>query len=178
MTATLTSLKPEDVADRLKRGLVTLVDIREPDEFARRHVKGALSRPLSAFENAHIKILPGRDVVFTCRSGMRTAANCQRLGAATDGAAFILEGGIDGWAAAGLPVVDDKSAPLEMTRQVQVAAGLLVLLGVGLGVFLHPGFLGIAAFAGAGLTFAGATGFCGMARVLALAPWNARSRAR
>lgn len=176
MTATLTSLKPQDVADRLRRGRATLVDIREPDEFARRHVKGALSRPLSTFESAHLKIEPGRDVVFTCRSGMRTAANCQRLGAAADGEAFILEGGVDGWAAAGLPVVEDRKAPLEIMRQVQIAAGLLVLLGVGLGVFVHPGFLGIAAFVGAGLTFAGATGFCGMARLLALAPWNARSR--
>lgn len=176
MTASLTSLKPQDVADRLTRGLVTLIDIREPDEFARRHVRGALSRPLSAFETAHLKIEPGRDVVFTCRSGMRTAANCERLRASADGDAFILEGGVDAWAAAGLPVVEDKSAPLEMMRQVQIAAGLLVLLGVGLGVTVHPAFLGIAASVGAGLTFAGATGFCGMARLLALAPWNAQVR--
>lgn len=59
-----------------------------------------------------------------------------------------------------------------MMGQVQMAAGLLVLLGVGLGLTVSPLFLGIAAFVGLGLTFAGATGFCGMARLLALAPWN------
>jgi rhodanese-related sulfurtransferase len=173
MTAKLNTLKPQDVADRLTRGRATLVDIREPDEFARRHVKGALSRPLSGFEAAHLKIEPGRDVIFTCRSGMRTAANCDRLYAAVNGEAFILEGGLDGWAAAGLPMIEDTKAPLEMMRQVQIAAGLLVLLGVVLGFTVHPAFFGIAGLVGAGLTFAGITGYCGMARLLALAPWNA-----
>lgn len=174
MTATLTTLTPKALADRLSRRAAVLVDIREPDEFARRHIKGALSRPLSALEAAHLKIEPGRDVVFTCRSGMRTGANCARLADIVDGEAFVLQGGVDGWAAAGLPVETDEKAPLEFMRQVQIAAGSLVVIGVLLGLVVHPGFLGLAAFVGAGLTFAGATGFCGMARLLALAPWNRR----
>jgi rhodanese-related sulfurtransferase len=175
MSASLTPLKPAAVAERLKTGAAVLVDIREADEFGRRHVRGALSRPLSAFEAAHLRIEPGRDVVFTCRSGMRTEANCDRLKAAVDGAAYVLEGGIDGWVAAGLPVEIDRKAPLEIMRQVQMIAGSLVLLGVALGVLVSPGFLILSAFIGAGLTFAGATGFCGMARLLALAPWNRRA---
>lgn len=177
MTATLTRLEPAEVADRLADGRAVLVDIREPDEFRRRHVRGALSRPLSAFEQAHLKIDPGREVVFTCRSGMRTAAVCDRLAAAVSGPAYVLGGGLDAWAAAGLPVATDAKAPLEMMRQVQIAAGLLVLLGVILGDLVHPAFLAISAFVGAGLTFAGVTGFCGMARLLALAPWNRPARA-
>lgn len=176
MPATLTLLKPEVVADRIKFGRAILVDIREPDEFARRHVKGALSRPLTAFDEAHLTIEPGKDVIFTCRSGMRTAASCDRLAKAVDGAAFVLEGGVDGWAAAGFPVVEDKDAPLEIMRQVQIAAGSLVLAGVVLGVMVHPAFFGISALVGAGLTFAGVTGFCAMARLLALAPWNRVAR--
>jgi rhodanese-related sulfurtransferase len=175
--ATLTALKPEVVADRIKFGRAVLVDIREPDEFARRHVKGALSRPLSAFEAAHLKIEAGKEVVFTCKSGMRTGANCERLARAVDGVAFILEGGVDGWAGAGFPVVEDKNAPIEIMRQVQIAAGSLVLVGVALGVLVHPGFFALSAFVGAGLTFAGVTGFCGMARLLALMPWNRAARA-
>ncbi|MCR5877139.1 rhodanese family protein [Phenylobacterium sp. J367] len=175
MTASLTTLTPKDVADRLKAGKAVLVDIREPDEYARRHVQGALSRPLSGFETAHLGLHPDRDVVFTCRSGMRTQANCDRLAARVDGPAYILEGGVDAWSAAGLPVVEDRKAPLEMIRQVQIGAGLLVLTGVALGFLVHPGFFGLSAFVGAGLTFAGATGFCGMAKVLALAPWNRRA---
>jgi len=120
---------------------------------------------------------PGGTLVFTCRSGMRTAANAPRLAEAAGGPAYVLQGGVDAWAAAGLPLEQDRRAPLEMMRQVQIAAGLLVLLGVGLGLTVSPGFLGLAAFVGAGLTVAGATGFCGMARVLALAPWNRPGRA-
>lgn len=172
MTTVLTPLAPAEAEKRLMQRRAVLVDIREPDEFARRHVRGALSRPLSAFEQAHLKIEAGRDVIFTCRTGMRTGANCERLAKAVDGQAFVLEGGVDAWAAAGLPVDEDRKAPLEMMRQVQIAAGLLVLVGLGLGFGLHPAFFAISGFVGAGLTFAGATGYCGMARLLALAPWN------
>lgn len=172
MTNRLIPLAPAEVAARLKDGRAVLIDIREADEFARAHVKGALPRPLSGFEAAHLKVEAGRDVVFTCRTGMRTGANCDRLAASVEGDAFVLEGGLDGWRAAGLPVAENRKAPLEMMRQVQLVAGPLVLLGVGLGLAVHPGFFGLAAFVGAGLTFAGATGFCGMARALASMPWN------
>ncbi len=172
MTAKLTPLSALQVAERLKAGRALLIDIREADEFARRHATGALSRPLSAFESAHLKIEPSKDVIFLCRTGMRTEANCDRLAAAVDGEVFVLQGGLDAWGAAGLPLEEDRKAPLEMMRQVQIAAGLLVLAGVILGFGVHPAFFGLSAFVGAGLTFAGATGFCGMARLLQAAPWN------
>ena len=172
MTAKPTLLHPADVAERLNTGRAVLIDIREPDEFARRRAKGALSRPLSAFAGAALAIEPAKEVIFTCRSGMRTQANGGRLADAVDAQAFILDGGLDAWAAAGLPVDEDRAAPLELMRQVQIAAGLLVLLGVGLGLAVHPGFFAISAFVGTGLAVAGATGFCGMARLLRLAPWN------
>ena len=172
MNTALIPLKPDDVERRLQRRQAVLVDIREADEFARRHVRGALSRPLSGFEQAHLKVDPGKDVVFTCRTGMRTGANCQRLAAVVEGPAYVLEGGVDAWAAAGLPVNEDRKAPLEIQRQVHIAAGALVLAGVALGFTLHPAFYGLSAFVGAGLAFAGVTGFCGMATLLAQAPWN------
>ena len=107
---------------------------------------------------------------------MRTGSNCDRLAACVDGDAFVLQGGLDGWSAAGLPVETDRKAPLEIMRQVQIGAGGLVLAGVALGYLAHPAFFALAGVMGAGLTFAGVTGFCGMAKLLALAPWN-RARA-
>jgi len=175
MTATLTPVDPAIVGQLLGKGKAVLVDIRDADEYARRHIKGALSRPLSDFETAHLKIEPGRDVVFTCRTGMRTGANEARLAAAIDGEAFVLAGGVDAWAAAGLPVVEDRKAPIEIMRQVQICAGLLVLAGAILGATVEPGFVWLSAAIGAGLTFSGVTGFCGMAKLLALAPWNRRA---
>ncbi len=57
-------------------------------------------------------------------------------------------------------------------RQVQIGAGGLTLIGVALGFLVHPGFFGLSAFVGAGLTLAGATGWCGMAMLLRAMPWN------
>jgi rhodanese-related sulfurtransferase len=172
MSQSLIALKPDHVAELLRHDRAVVIDIREPDEFARRHVKGARSRPLSGFDDTALKIGAGQGAVFTCRTGMRTAANAAKLAAAVTGEAFVLEGGLNGWLEAGLPVEDDRKAPLEIMRQVQIAAGLLVLAGVALGLAIHPAFFGISAFVGAGLTFSGATGFCGMARLVALMPWN------
>ena len=59
-----------------------------------------------------------------------------------------------------------------LTSQVRIAAGSLVLLGAVLGFFTHPYFIGLSAFVGAGLMFAGITDTCGMAMVLAKMPWN------
>lgn len=177
MTKTLTPLKPEAVEERVRQGHALLIDIREDDEFARRHIPGALSRPLSRFEAAVLPEMAGTagvagDVIFTCRSGMRTAANADRLAAPVSGNAFVLEGGLDGWDRAGLPVEANRKAPLEMMRQIQIAAGSLVLLGAILGWLVSPPFFALSAFVGAGLVFVGISGFCGMARVLALLPWN------
>ena len=61
---------------------------------------------------------------------------------------------------------------LPVDRQVQLIAGLMVLTGVALGTLIHPWFLAIAAFFGAGLIFAGVTGTCGLALLLMKLPWN------
>ena len=125
MTAILHKLSPQQVRDRIDNGGAVLIDIRETDEFARSHVRGAQSHPLSTWEKAHLNIEPKADVIFTCRSGMRTAGACDRLAARVNGDAFVLDGGLDAWAKAGLPVETNADAPMEIMRQVQIAAGSL-----------------------------------------------------
>src|SRR3546814_12253779 len=109
-----------------------------------------------------------------CRSGARTGANAARLVAATGAPCYVLEGGIDAWRRAGLEVAADRRQPLELMRQVQLAAGGLVLLGVALGFLVGPGLFALSAFVGAGMMLAGATGWCGMARLLRHIPLNLR----
>lgn len=87
----------------------------------------------------------------------------------------MVEGGIQGWKQAGLQTVEDKTQPLPLMRQVQIAAGLLILCGVVLGYSVSDGFFLLSGFVGAGLLFAGVTGFCGMARLLKVMPWNRRT---
>lgn len=171
---TLTPLDPQTAATRLKARQITLIDIREADEHAREHIEGAISMPLSRLEESGLTLEPQRDVVFHCKSGMRTNANCARLAAHVDGNAFVLEGGLDAWKKAGLAVRTDAKAPLELNRQVQITVGGLMLSGVALAVFVDPRFIAIPALLGAGLTWAGLSGWCGMAHLLALAPWNRR----
>jgi hypothetical protein len=61
---------------------------------------------------------------------------------------------------------------MSLERQVRIAAGSLVLLGIVLAWLIHPALLGLSAFVGAGLVFAGVTNTCGMGVLLGLMPWN------
>ncbi|MFV9372643.1 DUF2892 domain-containing protein, partial [Raoultella ornithinolytica] len=54
-------------------------------------------------------------------------------------------------------------------------AGSLALLGVILGYSVSSAFFLLSGFVGAGLILAGVTGFCGMARLLDIMPWNRRT---
>ncbi len=173
MTMSLPRISPEAAADLIKQGAM-LVDIREADEHARLRIPGARNHPVNKLG----QIGDASAVVFHCRSGGRTDANSARLADAAGCDAYLLDGGIEAWRKAGLPVAEDRKAPLEIMRQVQITAGVLILIGVALGFTVAPGFFGLAAFVGAGLTFAGATGWCGMATLLALMPWNRRAVAR
>lgn len=160
-----------DAKKLLTKGQASLVDIRGADEYAREHIEGALSLPLDQLAAGKI---PSEPAIFHCRSGNRTAICDEQLTAATNSDCYILDGGLDAWKANGLPTLIDRSQPLEIMRQVQIAAGLLVLIGILLGTMVAAPFYAIAAFVGAGLTFAGSTGWCGMAKLLGLMPWNRR----
>lgn len=158
-------------AKRLIDAGAALVDIREADERARERIVGTRHFALSRI-NDPINTDGAPAVIFHCRTGSRTAAAAERLASVAGADAYILDGGIEAWKAAGLPVAVDVRQPIEMARQVQIGAGSLVLLGVLLGVLVHPLFYVLAGAVGAGLVFAGLTGTCGMARLLAFAPWN------
>jgi len=165
------TITPHDADKAMAKG-ATLVDIRGPDEHAREHIAGALHVPLDRLED-----LPKVEgpIIFHCKSGMRTQANEAALRAAAGFTpCHILEGGLEGWRSAGLPTRLDRKQPLEIMRQVQLAAGGLVLLGVLLGFLITPALFGLSAFVGAGLMMAGATGWCGMAKLLQAMPWNRR----
>jgi rhodanese-related sulfurtransferase len=169
---TLPNISPMNAQRLIEQGAI-LVDIREADEHARERVPGARHEPLSRL--GLVELGEARTVIFHCRSGARTAANAKRLGGAADCDAYVLEGGIEAWKKAGLPVHADGSQPIEIMRQVQITAGSLVVLGVALGALVAPAFLALSAFVGAGLVFAGVSGWCGMAKLLSRMPWNRRS---
>jgi rhodanese-related sulfurtransferase len=171
----LQAISPQRAAELMRDGAV-LVDIREADEHARERIPSARHHALSRID-AETPLRPGDDaLIFHCRSGARTKNNAPKLaGAASQCETYILEGGLDAWKKAGLPVTLDRKQPIEIMRQVQIGAGSLVLIGVLLGFLVAPGFYALSGFVGAGLLFAGVSGFCGMARLLAVMPWNRRA---
>ncbi len=172
---TLQTITPDRAAELIRNG-ATLVDIRETSEHARENIPGARHHPLSQLNPQTVLHAGDTPVIFHCKSGGRTNMNAKTLAAsAKECEAYLLEGGIEAWKKAGLPVAVDRSQPIDIMRQVQIGAGGLVLLGALLGAFVAPGFYALSGFVGAGLLFAGVTGFCGMSRVLGLMPWNRRA---
>ena len=172
MTA-LKTITPQEAAKLVKEG-ASLIDIRGADEHARERIQGAENWPLDQLAPKSLTNPKGM-IVYHCKTGMRTGANAQKLAEAASCEAFIVEGGLDAWKKSGLPVLADTSQPMEVNRQVQITAGALVLSGVVLGAAVTPAFYLLSAFVGAGLMMAGITGWCGMARLLAVMPWNRRA---
>lgn len=166
-------VSPELLESWLESGDTVLIDVREDFEHASERIGTAHHFALSAFNPNQIRDLHGaKRVVFHCRSGKRSADAASRY--ASEGEeTFHLQGGIEAWKASGRQTLRSASAPrIDVMRQVQIAAGLIVLAGVILGVLVSPWLLGLSAFVGAGLTFAGLTGWCGLAMLLSRMPWN------
>jgi rhodanese-related sulfurtransferase len=173
----LCKINPAEAKALLDSGAAVVIDIRESDEFAREHLAGAHHMPLSGFSAADVPAEAGKIAIFHCASGARTAEAAPRILATAFAEVYQLDQGLAGWKKAGLPTILNRSMPISLQRQVQITAGLMVLTGVILGFTVSPWFFALSGFVGAGLTFAGVSGTCAMARVLAVMPWNRRALA-
>lgn len=173
------ALSPQAAQALMAEG-AQLIDIRSADEYAREHIADALHLPLDGLSASTVLPVSTSVLIFHCRSGQRTRMNAAKLETACGSAearrtVYLLEGGLDAWRAAGLPIVKDTAQPLELQRQVQIVAGSMILLGFVLGIALSPWFHLLSGFVGAGLVFAGVSGFCGLARLLVHMPWNRKT---
>jgi rhodanese-related sulfurtransferase len=160
----------------LRNEALDIVDVREPAEFGALHIIGARNLPLGQLRSVALAPQPGRKLLMVCATGRRSSMACEHVGQQGH-EVYSLAGGLSAWRQAGGAVERGARQVIPLERQVLAIAGFLVLTGVLLSLFVHPWFLGISAFVGAGLMFAGLTGFCGMALLLARAPWNQRSTA-
>jgi rhodanese-related sulfurtransferase len=168
---------PKEVQQWLRIGSAVLIDVREPDEHARERIQGARLLPLSRFDlnQAAAWSKPGQTIALHCRSGRRSADAC-RLAAslASRGTRVVnMTGGIEAWKSESLPVETDTwIAGLSVMRQVQLVIGVGLIAGSVLAWLVHPAFIAVPAFLGAGLTLAGATGTCALAAIIGRMPWN------
>ena len=88
----------------------------------------------------------------------------------------VVDGGTQAWVDAGLPVERGAKSVLPLDRQVQLSVGILIITGVLLSHFVNPNWIWLSGFVGAGLTMAGATGFCPLRNVIAAMPWNQKGK--
>ncbi len=173
------TITPKELSLRLAtQPDLPVIDVRTPVEFDATHVKQAVNFPLDELAPqtliANGELPRDQPVYILCRSGQRATKAAEKFSKEGYENAVVVEGGTLAWIAAGLPVIEGGGKVISLERQVRIGAGSLVLTGVLLGYFIHPGFYGIPAFVGSGLIFAGITDWCGMGLLLAKAPWNKR----
>jgi rhodanese-related sulfurtransferase len=149
-----------------------VIDVREFSEFNSERIADAQLMPLSNFEKHADEIDHTKPVYLMCRSGNRAGKAAEKLAQKGFTDIHVIEGGMLAWRQANLPLVKGESKVWSLERQVRFAAGLLVFLGAVLSLALHPFFIALSAFVGAGLVFAAVTDTCGMAMILARMPWN------
>jgi rhodanese-related sulfurtransferase len=169
------TISPAKLAELCRRGDdVDLIDVRTPVEFRECHLEIARNVPLERLDPVSLMRArngSGRPLYVVCQSGGRGLQACEKLLKAGFTNVVNVEGGTVACIQAGLPVVRGKKT-ISLERQVRIAAGLLVLLGILLAWLVHPAFVGLSAFVGAGLVFSGITDTCGMGMILARMPWN------
>jgi rhodanese-related sulfurtransferase len=165
-----------DALQRLMgRGPVQLLDVRTHGEFAAAHVPGARLVPLDDLNPAAFLRETGPEsgpVYVICQAGTRARKAIEKFRRAGFDDCVLVEGGTQAWIDAGLPVVRGASKALPLMRQVQLTVGAISAAGAALALLVDFHFAIIPLIMGCGLVFAGLTGICGLALLLAKLPWN------
>lgn len=159
----------------LDGGQPDVIDVRTQAEFRGLYLPGTLCAPMHELDADKLRAERAgkidRPLFVLCERGGRSQRAAEQLAQAGVPDVVYVEGGIIACREAGLPVIKGENV-ISIERQVRIIAGALVFSGTVLGVLVHPGFLILPGFIGAGLLFAGITDTCGMAMLLARMPWN------
>lgn len=168
------SITPLELEQLRRSQSVRLLDVRTSAEFHATRVSGAQLVPLDQLDpNAIHALCPnGEPLYILCQSGGRARKAIHKLNCAGINNCFLVDGGIDAWTRSGLPIERGESRVLPLMRQVQITVGLIAGTGAILALTVHPLFAIVPLFISCGLIFAGLTGVCGLALVLAKMPWN------
>lgn len=174
----VTTIRPDQLAERCASRAVDLIDVRTPAEFQEVHATLARNVPLDRLDPAAVtqgrQGSNGEPLYVICRSGSRGRQACEKFLAAGFANVVNVEGGTLAWEACGLPVVRGRKT-ISLERQVRIAAGTLVFVGSVLALTVSPWFALLSAACGLGLVHAGTTDSCLMGMMLAPMPWNRRA---
>jgi rhodanese-related sulfurtransferase len=176
MTSTISMTTPQALDALIKNTqTVELIDVRTPAEYRDCHIASAQNIPLDSLDPKSVmksRKLPLKAPLYIiCQAGNRSLKACEQFHALGFTQIVNIEGGTRAWQKMGLPVIHGQTS-ISIERQVRIAAGSLVLVGALLSVLMHPAFIALSAFVGAGLIFSGITNSCAMAMILTKMPWN------
>lgn len=182
MSNKVTTISPQRLHSVLDEGeKINLIDVRSAAEYRAGHVAGSRLIPLDKLTSETLAANDlyagaGHDetLYLTCESGIRSQQAAERLIDAGYHNLALIEGGVQAWKKAGLPIKRCGNA-IALERQVQIAIGVLLVLKVLFGFTIHELFFAAIPLIGIGLIIAGMTNWCGMARLIAVLPWNQRS---
>ena len=162
-----------DTAAQVAAGSAVLLDVRTTAEAQQAYVPHSIFLPHEILTKERLEDLGLTDkkLVFLCHSGNRAEIAAKRISKVLGNVA-VLKGGIEQWKKDGQTVASTCNAVMPMNRQVLIAAGGMILISLALAALVSPKFLWWTTFVGGGLTFAGISGFCGMAKLLKRMPWN------
>jgi rhodanese-related sulfurtransferase len=148
-----------------------VIDVRDRQEFAAGSeasvcwpVSEINSETLSEFVREQ-KLGPDKTVVLLCARGMRASQAAEKLRALIPNPISVVEGGR-------AALATGRKQPVSIERQVRIAAGSMVLLGIVGSTLVHPALITISAFVACGLVFAGITDWCGLGLLMLKMPWN------
>lgn len=93
-------------ADMQSQGAL-LIDVREPSEYSQAHAPGSTLIPLGQLERRLAELSDHKDkpIALICRSGNRSGQAQEILAKAGFTKAVNVEGGMNAWAKAGLPMM-------------------------------------------------------------------------
>ncbi|MEZ5345410.1 MAG: rhodanese-like domain-containing protein [Pyrinomonadaceae bacterium] len=164
------------LSEKLGSEELDLVDVREHAEYAGGRIEGARLIPLGELEKRHKELDHSKPIYVVCRSGNRSGKAQKKLYELGFTNVVNVAGGFEAWKKEGLPFEKNDRAPWDIERQVRFTAGMLILTGFVLSLIVHPYFIGLSVFVGAGLTFSAVSNTCTMGMILLRMPWNRPGR--
>lgn len=94
----------QEAREMMEQPDIAVVDVRDPHEYESGHVPGAQLLPVKTLMERHNELPKGKQIIFVCGVGQRSALACEMAAALGYSGLYNLEGGTEAWKKAGLPV--------------------------------------------------------------------------
>ena len=163
----------EKLNNPIKEKKIVCVDVRTEGEHDAVRIPNTRNIPIDQLKNHIAELKKYGEVYVYCASGNRSQIACEILEKYGLENYYDVEGGLNAWKTAKLPVVGNHKKRIPIMRQVLIVAGTVVLAGlICKTIFNNELFLLLPLAISIGFLYAGFSGNCLMTKILIKAPWN------